>query len=82
MQLYVADRGLEGGACAEGAEGVCPRGARPGETRTVRLSVSAADLAYFDAAASGWIVEPITYTAIVGRHALDPNALRAAFRVA
>jgi len=53
----------------------------PGETRTVRLSVSAADLAFFDAAACSWVVEPITYAAIVGRHALDPNALRAAFRV-
>jgi beta-glucosidase len=53
----------------------------PGETRAVRLSVPVADLAYYDAAASGWVVEPIAYTAIVGRHSMDPNALRATFRV-
>ena len=53
----------------------------PGETRTVRLSVPAIDLAYFDAATSTWVVEETHYAAIVGRHALDPDALRARFRV-
>jgi beta-glucosidase len=51
-----------------------------GETRTVRLKVPAADLAYYDSAA-GWVVEPIEYELVVGRHALDAGALRARFRV-
>jgi beta-glucosidase len=51
-----------------------------GETRTVRLKVPAADLAYYDQAA-GWVVEPIEYELVVGRHALDAGALRACFRV-
>ena len=54
----------------------------PGETRAVRLSVPVTDLAYYDEATGGWVVEPTAYTAVVGRHALDPNALRTAFRVA
>ena len=50
--------------------------------RVARLSVPAADLAYFDAATSGWVVEPIAYTAIVERHAAGTrDALRARFRV-
>ena len=53
----------------------------PGETRAVRLRVRVTDLAYYDAATSGWVVEPIAYRAIVGRHALDPAALEVAFRV-
>ena len=52
-----------------------------GETRNVRLSVWVSDLAYFDAETSNWVVEPIAYSAIVGRHSLDAEALRAAFRV-
>ena len=76
------DRRFEGGACAEGAEGVCPRGARPGRDahravicfggrprllRCRRLRLDCgADHIHRDR----------------GRDALDPNALRAAFRVA
>jgi hypothetical protein len=49
--------------------------------RTVHLSVPATDLAYYYEAASKWRIEPIGYTAIVDRHALDPNALWTDFRV-
>jgi beta-glucosidase len=81
VQLYVAAEGSRVERARKELKAFARVALDPGETRTVRLSVSAADLAFFDAAASGWVVEPITYTAIVGRHALDPNALRAAFRV-
>jgi beta-glucosidase len=53
---------------------------QPGETRQVRLEVPVVDLAYYDAE-RGWVVEPLQYEAIVGRHAADPAALRASFRV-
>lgn len=52
----------------------------PGETRTVHLAVPAADLAYYDPA-NGWTVEPGNYEVIVGRHALDDQALRTQFAV-
>ena len=45
------------------------------------ITVPATDLAYYEEATSKWRIEPIWYTAIVGRHALDPNALRTDFRV-
>ena len=81
MQLYVATEGSKVERAPKELKAFARVALAPGETRTVRLSVPAADLAYFDAAASGWVVEPIAYAAIVGRHALDPRALRAAFRV-
>ncbi len=81
VQLYVATQGSEVERAPKELKAFARVALGPGERRMVRLSVPAADLAYFDAAASSWIVEPITYAAIVGRHALDPNALRAAFRV-
>jgi beta-glucosidase len=81
VQLYVAAEGSRVERARKELKAFARVALDPGETRTVRLSVSVADLAFFDAAASGWVVEPITYAAIVGRHALDPNALRAAFRV-
>jgi hypothetical protein len=52
----------------------------PSRDRTVHLYVPATDLAYYEEATSKWRIEPIGYTAIVGRHALDPNALRTDFR--
>jgi len=54
----------------------------PGETRAVRLLAPVAELAYYDEGAADWVVESIAYAAIVGRHSLDPGALRAAFTVA
>jgi beta-glucosidase len=52
----------------------------PGETRAVRLEVPVSQLAYYDPA-DGWVVEPLAYEVIVGRHARDKKALRARFRV-
>jgi beta-glucosidase len=52
----------------------------PGETQTVHLEMPVAGLAYY-AGANGWIVEPIEYEVIVGRHANDAEALRTRLRV-
>ncbi len=80
VQLYVAARGSR----VERAERELKAFARvtvgPGETRAVELAVAAEDLAYYDEK-RGWIVEPIEYEAIVGRHSRDPDALRARFRI-
>ena len=81
LQLYVAAEGSKVERAPKELKAFARVALSPGETRTVRLSVPAADLAYFDAATSGWVVEPINYAAIVGRHAADPDALRARFRM-
>jgi beta-glucosidase len=81
VQLYVAAEGSTVERAPKELKAFARVALAPGETRTVHLSVPATGLAYYDDATSGWKVEPITYAAIVGRHALDPNALRAAFRV-
>jgi beta-glucosidase len=81
VQLYVGTEGSKVERAPKELRAFGRVALGPGETRTVRLSVPVADLAYFDAAASRWVVEPIACTAIVGRHAQDPAALRAGFRV-
>jgi beta-glucosidase len=53
---------------------------QPSETKTVRLEIPAADLAYYDEQA-GWTVETGQYTLIAAQHSLDPEALRAEFEV-
>ena len=52
----------------------------PGETRTVHLAVPAANLPYYDA--KGWVIEVGEHEAIVGRHSLDDDTLRAEFVIA
>ena len=59
MQLYVATEGSKVERAPKELKAFARVALSPGETRTVRLSVPAADLAYFDAATSGWVVEPI-----------------------
>ena len=43
----------------------------PGETTTVAFDVRAEDLAFWDTAANGWSVEPITYLVGVGSSSRD-----------
>jgi beta-glucosidase len=44
---------------------------RPGETRTVRLSVDAADLAHWDVTRNRWVVESSAYDVMVGASSTD-----------
>jgi len=81
VQLYVAAQGSRVERAPKELKAFARVALASGETRTVRLSVPASDLAFFDAATSEWVVEPIRYVAIVGRHAADSDALRASFRV-
>jgi beta-glucosidase len=80
VQLYVGARGSAVERAPRELKAFNKVSLAPGETRAVRLAVPAADLAYFDPAA-GWVVEPGPYEVIVGRHACDPDALRAQFIV-
>ena len=49
----------------------------PGETRTVRLSVPAKELAWYDPASGDWRIERMRYQALVGPSS-DPNVLLSA----
>ncbi len=53
----------------------------PGETRRISLSVKVADLAYYDAASAGWIVERTAYTVEVGPSSRRADLLVAGFAV-
>jgi beta-glucosidase len=54
---------------------------RPGETRTVPLSVDVKDLAWFDPATGGWEIEPLTYQVLVGPSSRAADLLKASFTV-
>lgn len=80
VQLYIAAHGSVVKRPPKELKAFARIALAPGEARPVRLSVPVTDLAYYDAA-SGWIIEPIVYEVIVGRHARDRDALRGRFRV-
>jgi len=54
---------------------------KPGETKTVELSVPISRLAYYDEARADFVVEPLEYELFVGAHSLDDHALKARFVV-
>jgi beta-glucosidase len=76
VQLYIGARSSNVERAPKELKAFTKLELAPGETRTVRLAVPAANLAYYDASA-GWIVEPGDYEVITARHALDDGALRA-----
>ena len=80
VQLYVAARGSAVERAAKELKAFGRVSLAPGETKTVRLSVPVVDLAYYEVRA-GWVVEAIEYEVIVGRHALDAEALRGVVKV-
>jgi beta-glucosidase len=80
VQLYVAAPGSAVPRAPRELKAFARVTLQPGETRSVRLDVPVADLAYYDPEA-GWIVEPLEYTAVAARHVRDPDALEARFRV-
>jgi beta-glucosidase len=75
VQLYIGARDSAVERAPKELKAFARVGLLPGETRQVRLEVPVADLAYYDAE-RGWVIEPIEYEVIVGRHACDEDALR------
>ena len=53
----------------------------PGETRTVPLSVEVEDLAWYDAVAGAWQIEPLTYGVLVGPSSRGEDLLKAKFTI-
>jgi beta-glucosidase len=80
VQFYVGVRSSEVDRVPKELKAFTKVSLAPGETRIVRLAVSAADFTYYDAV-KGWIVEPGEYEVIGSRHSLDDKALRARFMV-
>ena len=80
VQLYVAALGSAVERAPKELKAFARVTLAPGETQIVRLETPVAGLAYY-AGANSWIVEPIEYEIIVGRHANDAEALRARVRV-
>ena len=80
VQLYVSARNSKVERPPKELKAFTKVALAPGETRTVRLAVPAASLAYYDEK-NGWIVESGEYEVIVGRHSLDDEALRARFAI-
>ena len=80
VQLYVAALGSAVERAPKELKAFARVTLAPGETQTVPLETPVAGLAYY-AGANGWIVEPIEYEIIVGRHANDADALRTRMRV-
>jgi beta-glucosidase len=80
VQLYVAAYGSAVERAPKELKAFARVALAPGETRAVRLEVPVADLAYY-AVEKGFVVERIGYEAVIGRHVLDEDALRARFVV-
>jgi len=70
-QLYVSYNGSVVDRPAKDLKDFVRVHLEPGETETVVFEVRAADLAFWDTAAGGWEVEPITYTVRVGSSSQD-----------
>jgi beta-glucosidase len=81
VQLYVSAIGSKVERAPKELKAFARVTLTPGETRAVRLVVPPESLAYYDEAGARWVVEPIAYAAIVSRHSLDADALKATFRV-
>src|SRR5262245_39457566 len=69
VQLYVTQPGTE--RAARVLRDFARVSLEPGETRTITLGVAAADLAGWDSARGGWVVEPGAYGLCVGSSSRD-----------
>lgn len=81
VQLYV---GFEGSAIERPVKllrAFAKVALQPGETKTVPLSVTAADLAWYDVAKKAWQIEPMEYQLFVGSSSRASDLLKAEFSV-
>lgn len=81
VQFYVAAPGSKVERAPKELKGFVRVALQPGETKTARVEIPVRDLAYYDEDARGWVVEPLEYELIAGKHSLDKAALKAKFTV-
>jgi beta-glucosidase len=70
-QLYVSYEGSTVQRAVADLKGFARVHLQPGETKTVVFDLRASDLAFWNVAAGGWELEPITYVIRVGRSSHD-----------
>ncbi len=80
VQLYVSCLGSEVERAPRELKAFARVHLQPGETKTVRLKVPVAELAWYDER-SGWVVEETEYMAIVAQNAHDDDPLTTRFHV-
>jgi beta-glucosidase len=81
VQLYVSAIGSAVERAPKELKAFTRIALRPGETKTVQLSVPMSQLAYYDEAQADFVVEPLEYELFVGAHSMDQHALKARFAV-
>jgi beta-glucosidase len=81
VQLYVSAIGSAVERAPKELKAFARIALRPGETRTVQLSVSMSRLAYYNETRADFVVEPLEYELFVGAHSMDQHALKARFVV-
>lgn len=80
VQVYVAAVGSRVERASQDLRGFAQVELAPSASEDVTVTIRAADLAFWDAEASAWEVEPVTYEIRVGSHSADPR-LVAAFAI-
>lgn len=81
VQLYVSPIGSAVERAPKELKAFTRIALRPGETKTVQLSLPIPRLAYYDETRADFVVEPLEYELFVGAHSLDQHALKARFVV-
>jgi beta-glucosidase len=80
-QLYVGYEGSQVDRAAKDLKGFARVTLAAGETKTVTFTLRADQLAYYDEAQRGWVVEPIGYTVLVGPSSRSGDLLAAHFNI-
>ena len=81
VQLYVGFEGSKVDRPVKLLRAFTKTALAPGETKTVPLSVAVKDLAWYDAQAKAWQIEPMTYSVLVGPSSRASELLKARFTV-
>jgi beta-glucosidase len=81
VELYVGFEGSKVERPVKLLRGFTKVALDPGETKTVALGLDAKDLAWYDPSAKRWVVEPMTYTVLVGPSSRNDDLLRGRFTV-
>ena len=82
VQLYVGFEGSKVDRPVKLLRALAKIALAPGETKTVPLAVDVEDLAWYDAEARAWKVEPTTYGVLVGPSSREADLLKGRFTVA
>jgi beta-glucosidase len=80
-QLYIGYEGSSIDRPVKELKGFGKLFLKPGETKTLSLSVTVKDLAYYNTSSNAWIVEKIKYKVLVGPSSRKEELLTASFEI-